>query len=115
MEQQNYRPFEDILIITPDFKYEHDDLFHPHGAIWNSSKPWGEWRVGAESTPNCCGKSGRIISSFNLLDHMLAMLTGKTLFPRMNKISYVWDIRLVDKLNGATICRHDCLRSLEGY
>jgi hypothetical protein len=89
MEQQNYRPFEDILIIAPDFKYEHDDLVHPQDAFWNSSKPWGDWRVGAQSDPNCCGKSGRTISSFNVLDHMLAMLTSKKLFPRMKKISYV--------------------------
>jgi hypothetical protein len=89
METQSYRPFEDILIIAPDFQYEHDDLVHPQDAFWNSSKPWGDWRVGAESDPNCCGKSGRTISSFNVLDHMLAMLTSKKLFPRMNKISYV--------------------------
>jgi hypothetical protein len=89
MEKQDYRPFQDILIIAPDFKYEHDELVHPQDAFWNSSKPWGDWRVGAESDPNCCGKSGSTISSFTVLDHMLAILTSKKLFPNMNKISYV--------------------------
>jgi hypothetical protein len=44
-KKQNYRPFEDILIIAPDFKYEHDDLVHPQDAFWISSKPRGDWRV----------------------------------------------------------------------
>ena len=91
---QKYRPFDDILIIAPDFQYGHDALVHPQDAFWNSSKPWGDWRVGAESDPKCCGNSGRTgyertVSSFEVLDHMLAVLTDKQLFPRMNKISYV--------------------------
>lgn len=94
MLQQNYRNFEDILIIAPDFNYEHDELVHPRDAFWNSSKPWGDWRVGAESDPRCCGNQGNsgdphTISSFEVLDNLLAMLTSKKLFPRMNKISYV--------------------------
>jgi hypothetical protein len=94
MLKQKYRNFEDILIIAPYFNYEHDELVHPQDAFWNSSKPWGDWRVGAESDPRCCGNQGhrgipRTISSFEVLDNMLAMLTSKKLFPRMNKISYV--------------------------
>jgi hypothetical protein len=89
MMKQNYRDFNDILVIAPDFNYEHDDLVHPRDAFWNSSKPWGDWRVGAESDPNCCGKSGRTVSSFTVLDNMLGILTNKRLFPNMNKISYV--------------------------
>jgi len=89
MLKQEYRPFDEILVIAPDFNYEHDDLVHPMDAFWNSSKPWGDWRVGAESDPNCCGRSGETVSSFDVLDHMLAMLTSKKLFPRMEKISYV--------------------------
>lgn len=66
----------------------------PRDAFWNSTKPWGDWRVGAESDPNCCGNQGRVgdpvtISSFEVLDNMLAMLTNRQLFPRMNKVSYV--------------------------
>lgn len=100
---QKYRKFEDILIIAPDFNYEHDELVHPRDAFWNSSKPWGDWRVGAESDPKCCGNLGdshgggskggggdhKTVSSFEVLDTMLAMLTNRKLFPRMNKISYV--------------------------
>lgn len=89
MYEQDYRSFDDILIIAPDFNYEHDDLVHPRDAFWNSSKPWGDWRVGAESDPNCCGRSGRTVSSFDVLDHMLGVLTNRKLYPRMNKISYV--------------------------
>jgi hypothetical protein len=44
MLEQNYRNFEDILIIAPDFNYENDDLVHPQDLFWNSSKPWGDWR-----------------------------------------------------------------------
>jgi hypothetical protein len=89
MEKQTYRPFEDILIIAPNFQYESDFMVHPNDAFWNSSKPWGDWRVGAESDPQCCGRAGRTVSSFDVLDNMLAMLTSKRLFPRMNKIAYV--------------------------
>jgi hypothetical protein len=92
--RQSYRPVSDILIIAPDFNYEYDDLVHPRDAFWNSSKPWGDWRVGAESDPDCCGNQGSVgtpqtISSFEVLDMMLATLTDRKLFPRMNKISYV--------------------------
>ena len=124
MLQQNYRNFDDVLIIAPDvstiakrcdescrfktysnfditvsfiifrqFNYQHDNLVHPQDAFWNSTKPWGDWRVGAESDPACCGNQARdspmTISSFEVLDTMLAMLTSRKLFPRMEKISYV--------------------------
>jgi len=89
MLEQTYRPFSEILIIAPDFNYQHDDDVHPQDAFWNSSKPWGDWRVGAQSDPKCCGNSGRTVSSFEVLDHMLAILTNRKLFPNMNKISYV--------------------------
>jgi hypothetical protein len=89
MKQQKYRNFEDILLIAPDFNYERDELVFPNDAFWNSSKPWGDWRVGAESDPKCCGNTGRTVSSFSVLDHMLTLLTDPKLFPRMNKISYV--------------------------
>jgi hypothetical protein len=122
MLQQNYRNFDDVLIIAPDvrdspfslhgcewcctavlhswsffylwqFNYEKDDLVHPRDAFWNSTKPWGDWRVGAESDPDCCGNKARdtpvTISSFEVLDTMLAMLTNRRLFPKMEKISYV--------------------------
>jgi hypothetical protein len=94
MMEQHYRDFEDILIIAPDFNYEHDYLVYPNDAFWNSSKPWGDWRVGAESDPGCCGNHARsgpplTISSFEVLDNLLAILTNKRLFPRMDKVSYV--------------------------
>ena len=89
MLRQHYRPFSEILIIAPDFSYQHDPLVHPNDAFWNSSKPWGDWRVGAESDPKCCGNSESTVSSFDVLDHMLAMLTSKRLYPRMNKVSFV--------------------------
>ena len=107
MRMQGYRDFRDVLLIAPDFNYEHDDLVHPNDVFWNSTKPWGDWRVGAESDPNCCGNSGRggvgrvaaggggargssrTFSSYEVLDHILAKLTNRRLFPKMNKISYV--------------------------
>ena len=94
MLEQSYRNFQDILIIAPDFNYEYDELVHPNDAFWNSSKPWGDWRVGAESDPDCCGNKGHMgtpktVSSYEVLDHILAKLTNKKLFPNMNKISYV--------------------------
>jgi hypothetical protein len=94
MLEQNYRNFQDILIISPDFNYETDELVHPNDVFWNSSKPWGDWRVGAESDPDCCGNKGHMgtpktFSSYEVLDHILAKLTNKKLFPNMNKISYV--------------------------
>lgn len=88
MYKQNYRKFDDVLIIAPDFKYKHDLLVHPQDAYWNSSKPWGDWRVGAESDPDCCGDSGMTVSSFDVIDHMLSVLTNKDLFPKMEKISF---------------------------
>lgn len=89
MLEQKYRPFSDILIIAPDFNYERDELVFPNDAFWNSTKPWGDWRVGAESDPNCCGNTGRTVSSFDVLDHFLALLTNKKLFPNIDKISFV--------------------------
>jgi hypothetical protein len=89
MLRQHYRPFSEILIIAPDFSYQHDPLVYPNDAFWNSSKPWGDWRVGAESDPKCCGNTGKTVSSFEVLDHMLAMLTSKKLYPNMHKVSFV--------------------------
>jgi hypothetical protein len=47
--------------------------------------------VGAQSDPECCGnKLGsrlRTISSFDILDQMLAILTDRNLYPNINKIS----------------------------
>ena len=71
MYEQNYRDFDDILVISPDFNYEHDTFVHPNDAFWNSTKPWGDWRVGAESDPDCCGRTGTTVSSFDVLDHMV--------------------------------------------
>ena len=79
MDKQNYRDFNDILIIAPDFNYEHDELVHPNDAFWNSTKPWGDWRVGAESDPDCCGKTGDTVSSFDVLDHMVRYNSRKLL------------------------------------
>ena len=94
MQEQGYRDFRDVLIIAPNFNYETDSLVHPNDVYWNASKPWGDWRVGAESDPSCCGNKGRVgtpmtVSSFTVLDHILATLTSRRLFPKMNKISYV--------------------------
>jgi hypothetical protein len=89
MLRQNYRDFHDILIIAPDFNYGADPLVHPKDAFWNKSKPWGDWRVGAESDPKCCGNTGRTVSSFDVLDHMLVLLTDQKLYPNMEKISFV--------------------------
>ena len=94
MLEQPYRPFKDILIVAPDFNYKNDAGVLPTDAFWNSTKPWGDWRVGAESDPECCGNgfgshSRRTISSFEILDHMLRILTDKSLYPKLDKISYV--------------------------
>lgn len=94
MQEQGYRDFRDVLVIAPNFNYETDTLVHPNDVFWNASKPWGDWRVGAESDPDCCGNKGRMgtpktMSSFEVLDHILATLTSRRLFPNLNKISYV--------------------------
>jgi hypothetical protein len=97
MKTQHYRPFQDILVIAPDFNYKSDGgVLLETDAFWNATKPWGDWRVGAESDPECCGNGagsrgggGRTISSFAVLDHMLSILTNKNLYPNLNKISYV--------------------------
>jgi len=110
MLMQDYRPFDDILIIAPDFNYEHDELVHPRDAFWNSSKPWGDWRVGAESDPECCGDSGMTVSSFDVLDQMLSILTNKDLFPKMDKISYVGHSaggQMVQRCTCCSVCCFD--------
>ena len=94
MKEQDYRPFDDILVITPDFNFKNDEGVLPSDAFWNSTKPWGDWRVGAESDPECCGNGlnssgGPTISSFSVLDHMLEILTNRDLYPNIDKISYV--------------------------
>ena len=89
MEKQHYRKFNEILILAPHFQYQHDDFLHPRDAFWNKTKPWGDWRVGAESDPKCCGNSGRTVSSFTILDTMLAYLTNKQLYPNLTKISFL--------------------------
>ena len=55
MQEQGYRDFRNVLIIAPNFNYETDINVHPNDVFWNASKPWGDWRVGAESDPSCCG------------------------------------------------------------
>lgn len=94
MIEQHYVPFSDILVIAPDFNYKNDPGVLPTDAFWNATKPWGDWRDGAESDPECCSNGfgthgGRTISSFTILDHMLGLLTNKALYPHMKKISYV--------------------------
>jgi hypothetical protein len=94
MLKQPYRPFNDILVIAPSFNYKGDVGILPTDAYWNSSKPWADWRVGAESDPECCGNGkgshgGTTWSSFDILDNMLGILTNKALFPNMDKISYL--------------------------
>ena len=86
---QQYRHPKDVIIIAPDFNYGADTLVHPNDAYWNRSKPWGDWRVGAESDPKCCGNTKRTVSSFDVLDHMLVLLTDQTLYPHLNKVSFV--------------------------
>lgn len=93
MLEQEYRPFSDILVIAPDFNYKNDGGVIPTDAFWNATKPWGDWRVGAESDPECCANGfrthgGKTISSFEILDHMLGLLSDKNIYPNMNKISY---------------------------
>ena len=46
MRKQPYRDLNEILIIAPHFQYGHDDYLHPRDAFWNTSKPFGDWRVG---------------------------------------------------------------------
>jgi hypothetical protein len=102
MRTQTYRDFEEILVIAPDFNYATDDLVHPNDAVWNTSKPWGDWRVGAESDPSRehddTSTHGSkysnyelqpTISSFDVLDNILALVTDKKLFPNIDKISFV--------------------------
>ena len=43
MQNQKYRPFDDILVIAPDFNYKDDSGVLPTDAFWNSTKPWGDW------------------------------------------------------------------------
>jgi hypothetical protein len=92
MLEQEYRPCNDILVIAPDFKYERDtdalwtDALEWIQAIWNRSKPWGDWRVGAESHPSCCGgiQIGAM-SRFSVLDRMLGILTDNKLYPNLKQ------------------------------
>jgi hypothetical protein len=99
---QQYRDVDDILVIAPDFNYATDDLVHPMDAVWNSSKPWGDWRVGAESDPRGVRDPDvppswwatrpplrPTISSFDVLDTILALITDKKLYPQIDKISFV--------------------------
>lgn len=89
MRKQSHHNFDDILLIAPHFQYGHDDYLHPRDAFWNTSKPWGDWRVGAESDPKCCGQNGQTVSSFTVLDNMLAILTNKQLYPNLEQISFL--------------------------
>uniref|UniRef100_A0A7S3L2J7 Uncharacterized protein n=1 Tax=Amphora coffeiformis TaxID=265554 RepID=A0A7S3L2J7_9STRA len=89
MRKQTHHKFTDILLIAPHFQYAHDDYLHPRDAFWNTSKPWGDWRNGAESDPKCCGDSGRTVSSFTVLDNMLAILTNQQLYPNLKQISFL--------------------------
>jgi hypothetical protein len=103
MLEQEYRPFKDILVIAPSFNYERDTDTISTDAFWNGSKPWSDWRVGAESDPTCCGgiQTGTI-SSFSVLDHMLGILTENKLYPNLNKIAYVG--HSAGGANGTKIC-----------
>ena len=93
MLEQTYRPFDQILVIAPDFNFKNDEGVLSTDAFWNSTKPWGDWRIGAESDPECCGNSNAnstsTISSFEVLDQMFGVLTNTQLYPNIDKISFV--------------------------
>ena len=52
---RRFRTDEEVLVITPDFNYENDEGVEIGDAFWNNSRPWGDWRAGAHSSP----KSGQ--------------------------------------------------------
>ena len=76
-----------IIVITPDFNYRDDPGVQEGDAWWNHSKPWGDWRAGAHSD----GASGRgqTVSSFQVLDTFLQLLSDPVRFPNVDKITMV--------------------------
>jgi len=76
-----------VLVIAPDFNYENDEGVLPADAFWNKSRPWGDWRAGAHSTPS--SGHGITVSSYAVLDTFITLLADKKLFPNMDLISVV--------------------------
>ena len=59
----------------------------PGDAYWNHSKPWGDWRAGAHSDP--ASGHGQTVSSFQVLDTFLSLLSDPIRFPNLDKITMV--------------------------
>lgn len=86
-KDQAYRSEDEVIVITPDFNYESDPGVEPGDAFWNKSRPWGDWRAGAHSTPN--SGHGRTVSSYAVLDTFVKLLSDKALYPNMDLVSVV--------------------------
>ena len=89
MEQsQLYRDPSNVLVITPDFNYANDEGVQASDAWWNSSKPAGDWRGGADASPGCCG-GDQPVSSFDVLDSFVKILSDRDRFPSLDEIVFV--------------------------
>ena len=89
MEQsQPYRDPSSVLVITPDFNYANDEGVQASDAWWNSSKPAGDWRGGADASPGCCGGE-KPVSSFDVLDSLVKLLSDRDRFPSLDEIVFV--------------------------
>jgi pimeloyl-ACP methyl ester carboxylesterase len=86
-KDQKFRTDEEVLVITPDFNYENDEGVEIGDAFWNNSRPWGDWRAGAHSSPK--SGHGRTVSSYAVLDTFVNLLSETALFPKLDLISVV--------------------------
>lgn len=74
-------------MIAPDFNYGNDEGVAVTDAFWNISKPWGDWRAGAMSSPLSGG--GRTVSAYEVMDTIVMMLNDTAFWPRLNEIAIV--------------------------
>ena len=87
MKKQPYRDPKDIVVISPDFNYANDEGVVPTDAFWNSSKPWGDWRAGAESSPESGG--GQTVSAYHVMDTLVMALNNTAFWPQMDEVAIV--------------------------
>jgi len=79
---------DETLFISPQFNSEKDLEDHKHDAshlFWTNNN----WRVGDESVSSKNRKMEESISSFSLIDSVIAKACNKKLFPKLKKITII--------------------------
>ena len=84
---QSQFPRDSVAVYAPWFTEPQDSP--PEGVVyWNGADPDGVWRRGEESEPTAT-PSGETVSSYSVLDRMLAALNDTHTYPKLRQVTLV--------------------------